>query len=119
MTDDLQAQQQALRAAGEEAESRRNFIETVLSRVSAGVIGVDADRKVSAANQQALSLLQLDGGQARGRPVEEIAPEFATVLARACATGPRRRGRARSRARRRDAAAAPEGQRRGRRRDWC
>jgi len=87
MTHDLQAQQQALRAAGEEAESRRTFIETVLSRVSAGVIGLDADRRVSAANQQALSLLDVADGRARGSLVEEIAPEFAPVLARAAATG--------------------------------
>ena len=43
MTSDLQAQQAALRAASEDAESRRQFIETVLSGVSAGVIGLDAD----------------------------------------------------------------------------
>ncbi|MDP8916274.1 MAG: PAS domain-containing sensor histidine kinase [Pseudomonadota bacterium] len=86
MTEDLQAQQQALRAAGEEAESRRNFIETVLSRVSAGVVGVDAQGRVSAANEQALSLLQLEDAEARGRTVAEIAPELAPVLARACST---------------------------------
>lgn len=87
MTDDLHEQQQALRAAGEEAESRRNFIETVLSRVSAGVIGLDGQRRISAANQQALSLLKLTEAEARGRTIEEAAPEFAGVAGRACATG--------------------------------
>lgn len=86
MTQDLQAQQQALRAAGEEAETRRGFIETVLSRVSAGVIGLDAEGRVSAANQQALSLLKVTEGAAHGRTLDEIAPEFAEVAGRASAT---------------------------------
>jgi two-component system nitrogen regulation sensor histidine kinase NtrY len=86
MTNDLQAQQQALRAAGEEAESRRNFIETVLSRVSAGVIGVDSEGQISAANRQALSLLHLED-DGRGRLLREVAPELQPVLERACATG--------------------------------
>ena len=41
MTGDLEAQQAALRTASEEAVGRTRFIETVLSGVSAGVIGVD------------------------------------------------------------------------------
>ena len=83
MTGDLKAQQEALRAAGEEAEGRRRFIETVLSRVSAGVIGLDAEGRVSAANQQALTLLGLVERQALGRPLEEVAPELAAVAVRA------------------------------------
>lgn len=86
MTADLQTQQQALRAAGEEAESRRVFIETVLSGVSAGVIGVDAEGRVSTANLRARTLLQLDD-DGRGRPVHEFAPELKPVLDRASATG--------------------------------
>jgi two-component system nitrogen regulation sensor histidine kinase NtrY len=43
MTTDLQAQQAALRVASLDAESRRQFIETVLSGVSAGVVGLDAE----------------------------------------------------------------------------
>jgi two-component system nitrogen regulation sensor histidine kinase NtrY len=86
MTGDLQTQQQALRTAGEEAESRRHFIETVLSRVSAGVIGVDSEGRVSTANRQALSLLHMEG-DGRGLSLREVAPELEPVLARACATG--------------------------------
>ncbi len=83
MTEDLQAQQRALREAGEEAESGRRFIETVLSRVSAGVISVDAEDRVSAVNQQALLLLEAEWPQARGGLLGEIAPELAGVAARA------------------------------------
>jgi len=87
MTEDLQGQQAALRQAGEEAESGRRFIETVLSRVSAGVVSIDAENRVSAANQQALLLLQVDDAGARGRPLLELAPELAGVAARARETG--------------------------------
>ncbi|HEX2816663.1 MAG TPA: HAMP domain-containing protein, partial [Phenylobacterium sp.] len=59
MTHDLQAQQEAIRAAHEDAERRRQFIETVLAEVSAGVIGLDARGRISAANRQAELLLGL------------------------------------------------------------
>ncbi len=87
MTGDLQAQQTALRAAGEEAESRRQFIETVLSGVSAGVIGIDTEGRVSATNRQALALLGLPDAGAYGRPIEDAAPEFADVVAEAGSYG--------------------------------
>ncbi|HKP77623.1 MAG TPA: PAS domain-containing sensor histidine kinase, partial [Phenylobacterium sp.] len=81
MTHDLQAQQEALRRAGEEAEERRQFIETVLAEVSAGVIGVDPDGCISVANRQAAILLALPGDQGRGRKLSQVAPEFAELAA--------------------------------------
>ncbi len=83
MTGDLQAQQAALRAAGAEAESRRQFIETVLSGVSAGVISLDGEGRISAANRQALILLGLPETGAHGRQLAVAAPEFAEVVAEA------------------------------------
>ncbi|MBI1198181.1 MAG: HAMP domain-containing protein [Phenylobacterium sp.] len=81
MTHDLQAQQEALRRAGEEAEERRRFIETVLAEVSAGVIGVDPDGRVSVVNRQAAALLDLDDAdRGRGRPLADLAPEFADLV---------------------------------------
>ncbi len=79
MTHDLQVQQKALRRAGEEAERRREFIETVLGGVSAGVIGLDSRHRISAANNQAALLLALPGDHGRGRVIEEVAPEFAAL----------------------------------------
>jgi two-component system nitrogen regulation sensor histidine kinase NtrY len=82
MTHDLQAQQEALRRAGEEAEARRRFIETVLGDVSAGVVGVDPDGRVSVVNRQAAALLGLsEADRGRGRPLAEVAPEFADLVA--------------------------------------
>ena len=80
MTHDLQAQQEALRRAQEEAERRREFIETVLAGVSAGVIGLDKQGRISAANRQASLLLALPGDHGRGRKLSDLAPEFREVL---------------------------------------
>jgi two-component system nitrogen regulation sensor histidine kinase NtrY len=87
MTGDLQTQQAALRAAGDEAENRRRFIETVLSGVSAGVIGLDGEGRISAANRQALFLLDLPEGGVLGQALQLAAPEFAEVAARAAELG--------------------------------
>ncbi len=80
MTHDLQAQQEAIRTAHEEAERRRQFIETVLAEVSAGVVGLDAKGRISAANRQAELLLGLSGS-GRGRKLADVAPEVAAVAA--------------------------------------
>jgi two-component system nitrogen regulation sensor histidine kinase NtrY len=83
MTHDLQAQQEAIRAAHEDAERRRQFIETVLAEVSAGVIGLDARGRISAANRQAELLLGLSSNPGRGQKLSEVAPEIAAVAAQA------------------------------------
>jgi two-component system nitrogen regulation sensor histidine kinase NtrY len=87
MTNDLQEQQGALRAASQEAESRRRFIEAVLSGVSAGVVGLDPFGRVSAVNARALELLGLDAEAASGRPLGEVAPEFQAVAQQASERG--------------------------------
>jgi two-component system nitrogen regulation sensor histidine kinase NtrY len=87
MTSDLQTQQQALRDAGEEAEFRRRFIEAVLSGVSAGVIGLDAQGRISAMNASALKLLGLSETAALGSPLSSVAPELAAIAASARAGG--------------------------------
>ncbi|HEY3694805.1 PAS domain-containing sensor histidine kinase [Phenylobacterium sp.] len=88
MTNDLQVQQAALRQANAEAQERRQFIETVLLEVSAGVIGLDADGRISAANRQAAALVGLgEGDEGRGRRLADVAPEFAEVTERAVASG--------------------------------
>ena len=83
MTHDLQAQQEAIRAAHEDAERRRQFIETVLAEVSAGVIGLDAKGRISAANRQAELLLDLSSKPGRGQKLSDVAPEIAAVAAQA------------------------------------
>ena len=80
MTHDLQAQQEALRNAHEDAERRREFIETVLAEVSAGVVGLDSKGRISAANRQAEVLLGLTSSS-RNKKLTDIAPEVAALLA--------------------------------------
>ena len=87
MTSDLQEQQKALRQANTDAESRRQFIETVLAEVSAGVIGLDAEGRISVVNRRALLLLGLGEKEAIGRPLREAAPELAEVADRAAHVG--------------------------------
>ena len=53
MTAQVKGQRDALVSANRESEERRNFTETVLSGVSAGVIGLDADGGVELANDAA------------------------------------------------------------------
>jgi two-component system nitrogen regulation sensor histidine kinase NtrY len=83
MTHDLQAQQEAIHNAHEEAERRRQFIETVLAEVSAGVIGLDGDGRISAANRQARLLLGLPDARTRGQKLADVAPEIALIAAQA------------------------------------
>ena len=83
MTGDLEAQQAALRTASEEATGRSRFIETVLSGVSAGVIGVDRRRRVSAINDSAIELLSISAPEIIGRPLGEVSPELSELAGRA------------------------------------
>jgi two-component system nitrogen regulation sensor histidine kinase NtrY len=87
MTHDLQTQQTALKTASEEALERRRFIEAVLSGVSAGVIGLDPNGRISAFNERALTLLGLSGVNPLGRTLIETTPELEPVARRAAETG--------------------------------
>jgi two-component system nitrogen regulation sensor histidine kinase NtrY len=87
MTTDLQVQQDALKHASEEAEARSEFIEAVLLGVSAGVIGLDAEDRISAVNLQAQTLLHLQEDGAIGQPISQAAPELEGVVDRARTIG--------------------------------
>jgi two-component system nitrogen regulation sensor histidine kinase NtrY len=82
MTGDLQAQQAALKTASEEAQDRSRFIETVLSGVSAGVIGLDKRGRISAINDSALQLLSISEVEVRGKALGTIAPELGDLVRR-------------------------------------
>lgn len=82
MTGDLQAQQTALLAASEEAVGRTRFIETVLSGVSAGVIGLDRKGRISAVNESAVLLLGIDETDLIGMTLAEVSPELSDLLKR-------------------------------------
>jgi two-component system nitrogen regulation sensor histidine kinase NtrY len=82
MTGDLEAQQAALKTASEDAQDRSRFIETVLSGVSAGVIGLDKRGRISAINDSALQLLSISEVEVRGKALGVVAPELAELVRR-------------------------------------
>ena len=59
MTEQLSSQRDELLAANAQIDSRRRFTEAVLSGVTAGVIGIDGDGRITIANRTALRLLGL------------------------------------------------------------
>ena len=80
MTAQLDAQRRDLVAAQEDAESRSRFIETVLAGVSAGVVGLDRDGRITASNRSAGQLLGHGEERIVGRRLIDIAPEFSELL---------------------------------------
>ncbi|MBD3832093.1 ATP-binding protein [Brevundimonas bullata] len=83
MTGDIMTQQAALKAASDDALGRSRFIETVLSGVSAGVIGLDRVGRISAINDSASQLLAIEEADVQGRLLAEVAPELAELSERA------------------------------------
>ncbi len=74
MTSQLASQQRALLEANQQLDRRRRFTEAVLAGVSAGVLGLDADRAILLPNRQARVFLE-DGGDPTGRRIDEVMPE--------------------------------------------
>jgi two-component system, NtrC family, nitrogen regulation sensor histidine kinase NtrY len=83
MTQQLEHQRSELVSANAQLTERGRFIEAVLSGVSAGVIGLDGDARITLANRSAQKLLGLDGSELVGRELGEAVPAFAGVLAEA------------------------------------
>jgi two-component system nitrogen regulation sensor histidine kinase NtrY len=83
MTGDLRAQRQAIESARESAVTRSAFIRAVLEGVSAGVVSLNADGVITAANASAARLLEVDAAELEGRALIDMAPQFADIIARA------------------------------------
>jgi two-component system, NtrC family, nitrogen regulation sensor histidine kinase NtrY len=80
MTSQVAHQRYQLMAANNQMDERRRFTEAVLSGVSAGVIGINPDLKVSLANRSAMQLLGLPQGSLLGQTFAETLPEFVGLL---------------------------------------
>src|SRR5579864_902916 len=80
MTYQIQSQQQELLEANRQLDERRRFTETVLTGVSAGVIGLDRGGRVYLPNHTASALLGIDLDRLIGEDLAEIAPEMAGLL---------------------------------------
>ncbi|MBV8506793.1 MAG: PAS domain-containing sensor histidine kinase [Alphaproteobacteria bacterium] len=80
MTYQIESQQRELREANRQLDERRRFTETVLTGVSAGVIGLDSLGRVNLPNRSASALLGTDLEQAIGQDLAEVAPEMTGLL---------------------------------------
>ena len=76
MTADLETQRTDLLDANQQLDERRAFTEAVLSEVSAGVIGTDADGRITITNTSAAEFLGMLPGRMRGALLADIAPAF-------------------------------------------
>jgi two-component system nitrogen regulation sensor histidine kinase NtrY len=80
MTHQLQSQQRELIEANRQLDQRRRFTETVLSGVSAGVIGLDQQGRINLPNRSASLLLGTDLEQFIGKDIAEVVPEMAGLI---------------------------------------
>jgi two-component system nitrogen regulation sensor histidine kinase NtrY len=80
MTSDLDDSRRELIEANQQIDARRLFTETVLSGVSAGVIGLDSGGRITLPNLSASTLLGIELEQLRGEPLREVVPEFSELL---------------------------------------
>ncbi len=76
MTARIEEQTGALRSANAQLETRRAFIEAVLSSVTAGVVALDAANGILLINRSAEALLQQGEEAVEGTPLEELSPEL-------------------------------------------
>jgi len=76
MTGRLEEQTNALRSANTQLDTRRAFIEAVLSSVTAGVLAVDSGLKILLLNRSAENFLQKDQAEIEGRSLALVSPEL-------------------------------------------
>ncbi len=80
MASQLGAQRHDLMTVNRELDERRRFTETVLSGVSAGVIGLDVNGAIELPNRSATELLGMEAQDLSGRSLGEAVPEMADLL---------------------------------------
>ncbi|HEY2007974.1 MAG TPA: HAMP domain-containing protein, partial [Rhizomicrobium sp.] len=83
MTQQLSAQRNDLITANRLNEARRRFTETVLSGVSAGVIGIDGEGKVTIVNRAAARLMDAAPEDLEAIHYSQSVPELAPLILRA------------------------------------
>ncbi|WP_439925386.1 ATP-binding protein [Nitrobacter sp. JJSN] len=80
MTAELRAQRDELVNASGLIDSRRRFIEAVLSSASAGIIGVDGANTIGVLNRSAEKLIGHSESETLGRPLSEVIPELNDLM---------------------------------------
>ena len=72
----LEEQTGELRAANQQLETRRAFIDSVLSSVTAGVIALDSQNRVLLVNRSAETLLQQGQEEVEGQALASVSPDL-------------------------------------------
>lgn len=80
MTGRLQEQTGALMSANQQLDTRRAFIEAVLSSVTAGVIALDQGGSILLVNRSAENLLEPEGEEIEGRALSDVSAELAEFM---------------------------------------
>ena len=80
MTQELRTQRDELVSASDVIDSRRRFIEAVLSSASAGIIGVDGHNTIGILNRSAEKLIGHVESEALGHSLSEIIPELNDMM---------------------------------------
>ena len=80
MTQELRSQRDELVSASDLIDSRRRFIEAVLSSASAGIIGVDASGNVGILNRSAEKLIGHAESETLDRPLADVLPELDDMM---------------------------------------
>ena len=80
MTQELRTQRDELVNASGLIDSRRRFIEAVLSSASAGIIGVDGANTIGILNRSAEKLIGHSESEALGHPLSEVIPELDDLM---------------------------------------
>ena len=80
MTQELRTQRDELVNASDLIDSRRRFIEAVLSSASAGIIGVDGSGSVGILNRSAEKLIGHAESETLGHPLSDVLPELDDMM---------------------------------------
>ena len=80
MTGRLEEQTNALRTANTQLETRRAFIEAVLSSVTAGVVAVDTNNRILLLNRSAATLLEKGEEEVEGKALAKVSPELGEFM---------------------------------------
>ena len=80
MTQELRTQRDELVNASELIDSRRRFIEAVLSSASAGIIGVDGSGSIGILNRSAEKLIGHAEAETLGHPLSDVLPELDEMM---------------------------------------
>jgi two-component system nitrogen regulation sensor histidine kinase NtrY len=80
MTQELRTQRDELVSASDLIDSRRRFIEAVLSSASAGIIGVDGSGSVGILNRSAEKLIGHAESETLDHPLSDVLPELDDMM---------------------------------------